>query len=189
MISKNIDDYVVINRGAIPEELRQQVLDKINQTQWEKHRYHNIKGDDLQTLNPDNEELDINYNTAGNVLINLIEKCIFEYMKIVPPAGKYGVISNFTTPRFNRYESGQRMKPHVDHIRTIFDGEKKGIPVYTVLGLLNDEFEGGEFLMWEDEKIDLQAGDILIFPSNFMFPHHVEPVKYGKRYSFVSWVW
>ena len=34
-----------------------------------------------------------------------------------------------------------------------------------------------------------QTGDILIFPSNFMYPHRVEPVKKGIRFSFVSWVY
>ena len=43
--------------------------------------------------------------------------------------------------------------------------------------------------MFEDKEIKLKTGDILIFPSNFMYPHRVEPVKKGTRFSFVSWVY
>ena len=38
-------------------------------------------------------------------------------------------------------------------------------------------------------KIELKKGDLLIFPSNFMYPHRVEPVLSGIRYSYISWVW
>ena len=39
------------------------------------------------------------------------------------------------------------------------------------------------------DKINLTKGDIIVFPSNFMFPHRVEPVTKGNRYSYISWVW
>ena len=35
----------------------------------------------------------------------------------------------------------------------------------------------------------LNQGDVLIFPSNFLYPHKVNSIKKGTRYSFVSWVW
>ena len=77
---------------------------------------------------------------------------------------------------------------HADHIHSMFDGERKGIPILSVLGVLNDDYEGGEFVLI-DEKIDLSKGDIIIFPSNFMYPHKVEPVTKGTRYSYISWIW
>ena len=70
----------------------------------------------------------------------------------------------------------------------MFDGERKGIPILSVLGVLNYDYEGGEFVLI-DEKIDLSKGDIIIFPSNFMYPHKVEPVTKGIRYSYISWIW
>jgi predicted 2-oxoglutarate/Fe(II)-dependent dioxygenase YbiX len=71
----------------------------------------------------------------------------------------------------------------------MFDGSRKGVPVLTVLGALNDDYEGGELVMWNDTQIELTAGKIMIFPSNFLYPHEVKIVKEGIRYSFVSWVW
>jgi predicted 2-oxoglutarate/Fe(II)-dependent dioxygenase YbiX len=54
---------------------------------------------------------------------------------------------------------------------------------------LNDDYEGGELVFWESETIKLKAGSIMIFPSNFMYPHKVMPVTKGTRYSYVSWAW
>ena len=43
--------------------------------------------------------------------------------------------------------------------------------------------------MFDDEVIPFEQGDLLIFPSNFMYPHKVEPITKGTRYSYISWVW
>ena len=91
--------------------------------------------------------------------------------------------------KFIRYFPGQTMQNHCDHIHDIFDGERKGIPTLSIIGILNDDYEGGELIMFEDKKIDTKKGDLLIFPSNFLYPHKVTPVTKGVRYSYVSWVW
>ena len=80
------------------------------------------------------------------------------------------------------------MALHADHIQSLFDGERKGIPILSILGVLNDNYKGGEFVLI-DKVIDFKGGDILIFPSNFMYPHKVEPVIEGTRYSYISWLW
>jgi predicted 2-oxoglutarate/Fe(II)-dependent dioxygenase YbiX len=54
---------------------------------------------------------------------------------------------------------------------------------------MNEDYEGGDFIMWETEKIELPQGSIMIFPSNFMYPHKVTPVTSGTRYSYVSWTY
>ena len=43
--------------------------------------------------------------------------------------------------------------------------------------------------MFDDTEIHLEVGDLLIFPSNFLYPHKVNMVTEGTRHSFVSWVW
>jgi predicted 2-oxoglutarate/Fe(II)-dependent dioxygenase YbiX len=81
------------------------------------------------------------------------------------------------------------MAEHCDHINDLFDGDRKGIPILTIVALLNDDFKGGEFIMFKNIEIKLKQGDLLIFPSNFVYPHRVDPVTKKTRYSFVSWVW
>lgn len=91
--------------------------------------------------------------------------------------------------RFNRYSKTKKMAEHCDHIHSLFDGEIKGIPILSIVGTLNENYEGGEFIMFQDKEIKLLTGDLLIFPSNFLYPHRVDPVKKGTRYSYVSWVY
>ena len=75
------------------------------------------------------------------------------------------------------------------HIHTIFDGKIRGVPSLSVLGALNDNYEGGEFIMFDNKEYKIKAGQVLIFPSSFMFPHKVEPVTKGIRHTYISWVY
>ena len=78
------------------------------------------------------------------------------------------------------------MRKHYDHIHSIFDGQRKGVPILSIVANLNEDYEGSEFYC-RGEKIELKTGDILLFPSNFMYPHEVKETTKGTRYSFVSW--
>jgi predicted 2-oxoglutarate/Fe(II)-dependent dioxygenase YbiX len=71
----------------------------------------------------------------------------------------------------------------------LFEGDRKGIPILTVLAGLNNDYEGGELIMFKDTQIKMNTGDVVIFPSNFLYPHKVNPVTKGVRYSCVSWAW
>lgn len=59
---------------------------------------------------------------------------------------------------------------------------------------LNEEYEGGDFIFFDPtnkkniiHREILKKGTVLIFPSNFLYPHSVEPITKGTRYSLVSW--
>ena len=97
------------------------------------------------------------------------------------------VMSKLSLIRFNRYSPGQLMRQHVDHIYSLFDGTRKGIPVLSFILNFNDDYEGGDLFFWEDEVIKLGKGDIVMFPSLFLFPHGVTELTKGIRYSGVSW--
>lgn len=60
----------------------------------------------------------------------------------------------------------------------------------TILIGLNDsnEYEGGELLIGnQTEGIKLGMGDVICFPSNFLYPHKVAPLKKGERKVLVIW--
>ena len=98
-------------------------------------------------------------------------------------------LNGYSIIKFIRYNEGHQMAEHCDHISSLFDGKIKGIPMLSLVGQLNEDFEGGEFVMWGDKVIEFEAGDLIIFPSNFVYPHRVEPVTKGARYSYVSWAY
>ena len=65
---------------------------------------------------------------------------------------------------------------------------EKGIPVLSIVGIFNANYNAAEFKIL-DKEIILKQGDILLFPSNFMFPHQVKTIEKGTRYSFVTWAY
>lgn len=153
---------------------------------WQKH-YFNNNVTNNNTQYDDDLYMSYQSDAITNSLSNFINKCIVDYITNI--SDEPFSVKDKTPIRFNRYEVGQKMKKHCDHIHTAFDGERKGIPTLTILGLLNDDFEGGDFLMFDGKKVELSAGDIIIFPSNFLYPHEVTSVTKGIRYSFVSWAY
>tara|TARA_B100000287_G_C20418836_1_gene696650 strand:- start:50 stop:631 length:582 start_codon:yes stop_codon:yes gene_type:complete len=90
--------------------------------------------------------------------------------------------------KFNKYSVGDYLSPHHDHIRDLFQGDFRGIPVTSVVGVLNDDFEGGEFVFWREHKVKIEKGQVLAFPSSYLFPHEVTPVTSGVRYSWITWI-
>jgi predicted 2-oxoglutarate/Fe(II)-dependent dioxygenase YbiX len=57
----------------------------------------------------------------------------------------------------------------------------------SVVCYLNDDYEGGELsFRLQDLKIKPKAGDMYVFPSNFMYPHIAEKVTGGIKYSLVT---
>lgn len=179
----NLQDYVAIY-NINNAEFCQSIVNSINTNKWEKHSYNDpISG--KSTTYDDDLDITFSNNKLTLELHNFFTECVEDYLKNVVP-NTFG-LTNITSIRYNRYEIGTNMKMHHDHIHTIFDGERKGVPILSVLALLNDDFEGGDFLMFDGKKLKLTAGDVIVFPSNFLYPHAVTTVTKGTRYSCVSW--
>lgn len=81
-----------------------------------------------------------------------------------------------------RYKTGNFYVEHSDH----FKAQPRTLSCTICL---NDDYEGGEFGFFSRElKYKLKKGSILMFPSNFMYPHEVMPVTSGTRYSIITWL-
>lgn len=89
--------------------------------------------------------------------------------------------------QFLRYGPGGKFNAHIDSYSST-------LRTLSVSVILNDNFNGGEFAFFDKTgKKELHTikpvqGDIIVFPSNFMYPHAVHPVKFGTRYAIVSWL-
>jgi|TARA_R110000796_G_scaffold93062_2_gene197460 predicted 2-oxoglutarate/Fe(II)-dependent dioxygenase YbiX len=58
---------------------------------------------------------------------------------------------------------------------------------------LNNNYKGGDLVFADQDcneikRYNLQKGSIVFFPSNFMYPHTIEPITEGSRYSVVAWL-
>ena len=88
--------------------------------------------------------------------------------------------------RINKYSEGGFMSRHCDNIHHSH-GQHYGYPQVSSLLFLNDDYEGGEFIV-AGEIFFPKKGSAIIFPSNFMYPHKVGIVTKGTRWSIVSWL-
>ena len=85
-----------------------------------------------------------------------------------------------------KYKKGGKYEPHTDH----FTNSPRHL---SIIINLNDNYEGGD-LIFTDQKekeikrLKLNKGSIVFFPSNFMYPHSIESIKKGTRYSIVAWL-
>lgn len=53
---------------------------------------------------------------------------------------------------------------------------------------LNSEYEGGEMSFFNGKyTVRCPAGSVLVFPSNYLYPHQILPVTKGVRHSIVTW--
>jgi len=164
-----IKSYIYV-KNHIPKELCEELIDECNKGIWKKHTWNCTK------------------EQQAKITPYLI-KALGEYQEkhSVPGQKTHGPwLSKFSPIRFNRYKVGTMMREHYDHIHSIFDGQMKGVPLVSIVANLNEDYEGSEFYC-RGEKIELKTGDILLFPSNFMYPHEVRETTKGTRYSFVSW--
>ena len=182
----DLRNYCKVYHNYFDEAFCTKILNSINTVEWGVHRYYTQTGEYVSTdtdLSVSFGEIPESYNihnATGQLVTHYQQELNFPW---------YGSFHAITTARFNRYDKNTNMMPHCDHIHSLFDGERKGIPILSIVGSLNNDYTGGEFIMWNEEKIDLPAGSVMIFPSIFLYPHRVEPIKKGTRHSFVSWAY
>ena len=99
--------------------------------------------------------------------------------------------NGYAFPKFIEYNKSTSMPKHCDHIFSLFEhhGKPRGIPILSIITVLNDNYSGGEIIMCEKYKYKLKTGETLIFPSNFLYPHEIKKITEGTRHSMVSWVY
>lgn len=91
-----------------------------------------------------------------------------------------GELRYWEAMNFVKYGPGQHFQEHHDH------GYSYNC-VVSLVGYPNDDYEGGELqFRLQNLTVKPQAGDLFIFPSNFMYPHRAMPVKSGVKHSIVT---
>tara|TARA_R100000458_G_C8242937_1_gene221494 strand:+ start:150 stop:728 length:579 start_codon:yes stop_codon:yes gene_type:complete len=85
-----------------------------------------------------------------------------------------------------KYDTGGFYLPHIDHSfstpRTL-----------TIIYFLNNDYVGGSLNFWNLEKtkiigsVSAVPGRVVVFPSNFLFPHQIENISKGTRYTVIAW--
>ena len=198
---------LIAKQNIIDEETCDSIVEKSKDWNWMKHQWYSHQ--DQVSHTHDEKELDVVYSKdipsyVHNTYMMHINQVWKEYMHILPELLQHGFNANaeestemnpfnmvkyWTSCRMNRYSEGTCMRPHYDHIHSIFEGEKRGIPILSVIGCLSDpsDYDGGQLIFWDDFEVKMEKGDIILFPSNYLYPHQVKEVTRGERHTFVSW--
>ena len=191
-MNKDITSYAKVYKNFLDREICLQTIEQTKAVNFQQHTFYNHStGENIPKSG--NKELesftDLNFDVSNSkLIIDKLWHAIKKYTLDVD-IPSFNTWEGYSAIRYNRYFEGKKMALHNDHIKSLFTGRDRGIPILSCLGLLNDDYTGGEFIMFGDEVIDLRQGDLLIFPSIFLYPHMVSPVKNGIRYSYISWVW
>jgi len=116
-------------------------------------------------------------------LANIWDECYERQKEAVDNyCAKFGVNNLRYWEAFNfiKYEKGQHFQYHHDH------GYSYNCTV-SLVAYLNDDFQGGGLhFSQQDIMYTPKAGDLVVFPSTYMYPHRAMPVLEGTKYSLVT---
>jgi Rps23 Pro-64 3,4-dihydroxylase Tpa1-like proline 4-hydroxylase len=183
---KSLEDYIFTLDNIVPIELCDRILQEYSECSFWTPTSVGTGNVDDKIRNCDtigiSEQIVIEKNFDIRKKIDedfylCASKAINEYRNLFPDVASevdtgYGLL---------RYKKGQFYIQHTDS----FKQQQRSV---SCSFLLNDDYEGGEFAFFDREiVIKGSKGSIVMFPSNFMFPHEVMPVISGTRYSIITW--
>ena len=131
-------------------------------------------------------KMDDGWFRNGETYYNDIKNCFMTVIKKYREKHEDFVCQRHTDFRMNKYSEGGFMSRHVDNIHHSH-GQEYGYPQASALLFLNDDYEGGHFHI-SGLRYETKKGSAIIFPSNVMFPHEVNLITKGTRYSIVTWL-
>jgi hypothetical protein len=127
--------------------------------------------DHWKYLTPEFEEVKKCYEDVESAL----KTCMTHYESVYSFKMEYMEAINFV-----RYKPGQHFSVHADH------GFSYTCTVSSVM-YLNDDYEGGElWFPYLNITFKPEAGDIVIFPSTYIYAHASKKITKGTKYSAVT---
>lgn len=128
-------------------------------------------------------DIESDRSEAGQKLVHLWEDTHYRQLQAVRDyTQRYniGELRYWEATNYVKYGPGQHFQEHHDH----------GYSYNCVVSLVafpNDDYEGGELAFSiQGVTVKAKAGDLYVFPSNFMYPHRAMPVTSGTKYSMVT---
>jgi hypothetical protein len=128
-------------------------------------------------------DFDDDHTEWGDKLRSLADDVHFRQLQAVKDYSRrynIGELRYWEATNYVKYGPGQHFQEHHDH------GYSYNC-VLSLVGYPNDDYEGGElFFRLQNITAKARAGDLFVFPSNFMYPHRAMPVRSGTKYSMVT---
>jgi hypothetical protein len=181
-----LEDFIEIFDDVIPESVCDEILNEyINSDEWSYAQTGS--GENINIRNCKEIGMSLESVIQKNLEIRRkLDKTIFSYvnksMNLYQQKHSSFQIDIDTGYQLLQYNEGQYYIQHTDS----FKEQQRSVSCSIQL---NDNYDGGEFAFFNREMmIRSKKGSVIMFPSNFMFPHEIMPVIKGTRYSIVTWL-
>jgi hypothetical protein len=141
----------------------------------------NVRRTWVYPLNPENESL-TNVHWA-NLFHNIFLEKIKQYVKDTKALDcPFKTIIDIAVLK---YENTGFYNWHTDHAASV-------PRTFSCIFLLNNDYEGGNLCFRNPDgsgewEVEIKPNRMIVWPSNFLYPHTVKPVTKGTRYSVVAW--
>tara|TARA_R100000278_G_C5428612_1_gene149285 strand:+ start:138 stop:731 length:594 start_codon:yes stop_codon:yes gene_type:complete len=186
-------DYVLKIDGVIKPPLINLINEQIYNKEAETFQSGGVGGKDEAIYNTEIRSVQIQALYEDMIGTSISKRVIYNELKMATSqieniyrekvCNFYHSSSNYF--QFLYYNS--QMKGHYEYHTDYVEKFPRHL---TIIVGLNDkkEYEGGKlFIQNHEEGITLDKGEIVCFPSNFMFPHKVSKVTKGERKVMIIW--
>lgn len=194
----SLKELITVKRDVFSEELCDELINEHRDDKWDQaetlgllDNYRKcgtllISHSDVINNNKRRRQLD-------QIIYKIISPVIQEYAKSFDGHLIYEKDEGY---EMLKYEPGGYYKEHTDDPEKIHY-DKNGNPEpkslikrkLTLIVQLNENFEGGGLSFFGDTyRIEPKKGSVILFPSNYLFPHQALPVTKGVRYSLITWI-
>tara|TARA_R110000751_G_scaffold71222_1_gene144048 strand:+ start:1085 stop:1648 length:564 start_codon:yes stop_codon:yes gene_type:complete len=183
--NKNMDylEAIVEIKNVVPPEFINKIITLTNHKA--KKQFEVGHGLDISTRNVKGHHLTFNTPTDlfyWNYIKTEIERIYIFYKAKFPKMSSH-IINQID---LLKYSVGGKYEVHTDHFATTARH-------LSIIINLNNDYEGGDLIFTDQrekeiKRLKLSKGSVVFFPSNFMYPHSIQPITKGTRYSIVSWL-
>lgn len=178
-------DYIKVYENIIDPELCDQLINEFSEDEWVDSKLANeqvnTKIRNCKSIHLSTDEFIDRNRKTRKILDEKIYKSASDAITKYKEEFSDLEISSDTGYTMLKYDEGGFYIQHIDSY-------KQEPRVVSCSFILNDDYEGGEFAFFDRKlKYKLKKGSVLMFPSNFMFPHEIMPVINGTRYSIITW--
>lgn len=185
---RSLKDYIKVFDNFVPADFCDLIVNEYKDSDEWNHTLTG-SGHDPSARNCSSIPISVNDIILQNEEVRKsIDQTLFEIVGNVVDA--YSQLFPETKPEIKedsgyellKYNEGQFYVEHTDSF--------KEMPrALSCIISLNDDYEGGEVSFFSREITHkLKKGDILLFPSSFMYPHEIQTITKGTRYSIITWL-
>ena len=189
----SLDEYIKIYENCIPDELCKAIITMYEGVDLWKHmgvgrgvvpildkNVRLVEG--IFISREDVIDGNMHRQTIDDAIFNVLHTVSKKYIDEFP----FCSVSSDSGYILLRYKEGYFYKLHVD--KGSSGNKDQNDRILSCIAILNDDYNGGELAFFNRQKVlKLKKGSIVVFPSNFVFPHEVLPIISGTRYSIVTW--